>query len=147
MAKQISAADGIAVLDGDPFQPLWYKWIFSDLGFQDINSVIDFYAIAIKNQKIKFPDKYFILTIAENELRNRKNKDTSRSRSNFELHLKLIKPQLAYFVSMNEVYNGITEVMVANDPIQLADNIYSSKYYSDYDQLQLLKKRVDFINT
>jgi hypothetical protein len=147
MASEISIAGGTAVLDGDPFQPLWYNWIFNDLGFQDIGSVINFYSRAVETQKIRFPNKYFILTAPESELRSRKNRDATRLRSNFELHLRMIKPQLEYFEFINRVHSGLAEIVTADDPMQLACKIYSSDFYNDCDQLKLFENQASFITT
>jgi deoxyadenosine/deoxycytidine kinase len=71
LAENIFLNGRVAVLDGDIMQPLWYNWIFDDLGFQAIDQVIEYYSKAIKNRIIKFPDKYFILKASVNELRTR----------------------------------------------------------------------------
>ena len=62
LAESESINGGNANLDGDPMQPLWYNWIYHDLGFQPLQEVIEFYDDAIQSDKIKFPEKYFILT-------------------------------------------------------------------------------------
>lgn len=114
LAKEVSCGGEIAVLDGDPFQPLWYNWIYSDLGFQPVEEVFKFYSEALKGGRIKFPNQYFILTAPDELLKVRKESDSTRSRRNFELHLRLIKPQIEYFAHMNEAQSGIIEFINAD---------------------------------
>ncbi|TCD22952.1 hypothetical protein E0D86_10000 [Pseudomonas sp. IC_126] len=120
MANEVSSSGGSAILDGDPFQPVWYNWIFSDLGLQSIDAVLSFYCEKLNAGTIRLPDKYYLLTAGEIELRRRKESDPSRSRSNFEMHLRLIEPQLAYFAAMNEGAPGLVSIMESIDSKNLA---------------------------
>lgn len=87
-----------SILDGDIFQPLWYNWIYGyPSDFPSKQETIEFYSRMIEDGRIKFPDLYIVFHADENELRLRKEKDVSRTRRNFEKHLKLIKPQQEYF--------------------------------------------------
>lgn len=111
MACDVSSIGGSAILDGDPFQPIWYNWIFSDIGLQPIPEVIKFYHDKVSSRVIRFPDKYYLLTTSELELRRRRESDRNRSRKNFEMHLRLIEPQMAYFTAMNNGALGLVSVM------------------------------------
>ena len=96
-AKEISAAGRLAILDGDPFQPLWYNWAYGyDFG-EPPEAIHGYYARLLADGKLMFPDRYFILGAPEDELRSRKEKDPSRTRKNFERHLRFIGPHRAYF--------------------------------------------------
>ena len=86
---------GRAVLDGDPFQPLWYNWIYRDFG--PLERVIDFYQRAIDHQRIRFPDLYVIIQASVADLATRRANDISRRRRNFDRHLQMIAPQRSYF--------------------------------------------------
>jgi len=99
----------IVILDGDPFQPLWYNWAYSFDVLQPLNSIAHFYREKLADGKIAFPDKYFILTVSNDDLRNRKINDTSRTRKNFERHLQFIKPQLAFFDFIKSINNDLVE--------------------------------------
>ncbi|TFH72346.1 hypothetical protein E3V39_12245 [Gammaproteobacteria bacterium LSUCC0112] len=54
--------------------------------------VIGFYREKVHAGMIRCPDKYYVLTSTESELRQRKASDQRRSRRNFEKHLRLIQP-------------------------------------------------------
>ena len=97
MAADISASGGVAILDGDHLQPVWYNWIFADSGLQPVSEVLAFYQHAFANGDVGFPDAYVVLTLGIDELRARKESDQTRRRRNFEAHLKLIAPQQVYF--------------------------------------------------
>ena len=96
-AKEISSAGQLAVLDGDPFQPLWYNWAYGyDFG-EPPEVLHGYYAKLLADGRLVFPDRYFILAASEPELRSRKENDHTRTRRNFERHLSFIAPQRAYF--------------------------------------------------
>lgn len=125
MACDVSSIGGSAILDGDPFQPVWYNWIFPDLGLQPISEVVRFYQEKVNSGIIRFPDKYYLLTASELELRRRKESDQNRSRKNFEKHLRLIEPQMAYFTAMNEGASGLVRVIESIDSREVAKLIAS----------------------
>lgn len=125
MACDISSVGGSVILDGDPFQPVWYNWIFPDIGLQPIPDVIRFYHEKVKSRVLRVPDKYYFLTTSELELRRRKESDQSRSRRNFEMHLRLIEPQMAYFTAMNDSAPGLVSVMESGDSREVAKLIAS----------------------
>lgn len=148
LAEKISVSGGHAVLDGDPMQPLWYNKIYEEQGFQPMQLVIDFYSSAIKNENIQFPDKYFILTSDEFELRRRKSGDKISRRSNFEKHLSLINPQLAYFRSLNVFLKEGAEFIENVEPNLTAQIIAGNMPHSEasINQKALLLHQFQFLN-
>jgi deoxyadenosine/deoxycytidine kinase len=119
MALEAAKNHSLVILDGDAFQPLWYNWAYDyDFGesFREINR---FYRNALAAGKINFPDKYFILTVNTGALRNRKAGDSSRTRKNFERHLRFIEPQKAYFNFIKSNRNGLVE-FIENEDIELS---------------------------
>jgi deoxyadenosine/deoxycytidine kinase len=109
LAVKASKNYQIVILDGDPFQPLWYNWAYNFDVLQSQESTAGFYREKLANGKISFPDKYFILTANNDDLRNRKINDASRTRKNFERHLQFIKPQLAFFDFIKSINNDLVE--------------------------------------
>jgi thymidylate kinase len=87
----------LVILDGDPFQPLWYNWAYNFVNWQDLNFMEAFYKPRIQNRSIGFPDLYIIFSAGETELRKRKENDATRQRRGFETHLRMIEPQRRYF--------------------------------------------------
>jgi thymidylate kinase len=100
LACRQSRTHKLVILDGDPFQPLWYNWAYNYEGWQDLDFSARFYRAAIQNKTIDFPDLYFVFGSDETELRKRKVNDSTRSRRGFEAHLKMIEPQRRYFQAM-----------------------------------------------
>lgn len=99
----------IVILDGDPFQPLWYNWSYGfDFG-EPFEEIIDFYEKNLAASEIDFPDRYFILSVETGGLRKRKANDESRTRENFERHLRFIQPQRAYFRYMKSLDDNLVE--------------------------------------
>ncbi|HEX8454780.1 MAG TPA: AAA family ATPase [Longimicrobium sp.] len=54
-------APGLAILDGDPFQPLWYNWSYGFDGWQPLDELAAFHRPRILRGDINFPDQYVIL--------------------------------------------------------------------------------------
>ena len=100
IAQKQSETHHLVILDGDPFQPLWYCWAYNFVGCQSLNFIEQFYWSRIKNKTINFPDFYIVFSTNEVELRKRKANDLSRLRRGFEKHLKIIQPQCRYFQAM-----------------------------------------------
>ena len=100
-AKNNSKHD-IVVLDGDPFQPLWYNWAYDYVGWQKLDFMERFYRSAMDSGLIDFPPLYFIFGASEAELRKRRASDATRQRRGFETHLKMIAPMRRYFEAMRQ---------------------------------------------
>ena len=103
----------LVVLDGDPFQPLWYNWSFDFVDWQPLSVLRDFYRQQIIEQKLGFPDGYIVLSINEDKLQQRKESDSTRKRSAFAKHLQFINPQQRYFQAMNSQVPGLVHLIEA----------------------------------
>ena len=100
IAQEQSSFYRLVILDGDPFQPLWYSWVYNFIGLQSLDFIERFYQPKIQNKTLSFPDRYFIFSASETELKKRKDADASRQRRGFEKHLQMIEPQRRYFRAM-----------------------------------------------
>ena len=110
-----------SILDGDIFQPIWYNWIYNfPPNFLSLNDTYQFYRDKLIERKIEFPDKYIVFQTAVEILRERKEKDKTRQRRNFEKHLKLIEPQKQYFKFIRD------NTMIEVDFVKF-DNLSSTK--------------------
>jgi deoxyadenosine/deoxycytidine kinase len=119
IAKEQQRSHQLVVLDGDPFQPLWYNWAYNYVDLQSLEFMRQFYQPKLENNTFDFPDLYFVLSASKTELKQHKASDASRTRSNFEKHLKLIEPQHHYFqavkaFSSHLVYFLETSIIKAN---------------------------------
>jgi deoxyadenosine/deoxycytidine kinase len=91
-----------SILDGDIFQPLWYNWTYKDT---NLEAIFRFYRTSISLSQIRFPHCYILFYTDLEELKRRKEHDTTRQRRNFDKHLALIKSQQEYFTFINEHTN------------------------------------------
>jgi hypothetical protein len=123
IGRDISSSGGTAVLDGDPFQPIWYNWTYQKDGLQSLSETVEFFRENVVAGNIQLPDKYYVLTISRAELTTRKNGDRSRTRRNFEKHLRLIEPQLDYFEAMNAGSARFAHVLDSIDSRNVAQKI------------------------
>lgn len=126
MALEDSTKHEIVILDGDAFQPLWYNWSYDfDFGepFEDISG---FYRKRIAAGEIDFPDRYFILTASPDELKIRKIADASRTRKNFERHLRFIQPQTAYFSFIKSKIENLVEFIENEEIEKTAETVINS---------------------
>lgn len=101
VALEQGKSQHLVILDGDPFQPLWYCWAYDFVGWQNLSFMEQFYQPRIQNKTIEFPDLYVIFSASEGELRKRKASDPNRKRRGFEKHLEMIEPQRRYFEAMH----------------------------------------------
>lgn len=123
LARKISIKGGVAVLDGDPFQPVWYNWIFANDGLQPLSEVFDFYQCKVQSGDIEFPNKYILLKTSYSELNARKLADTTRTRRHFDKHIKLIEPQFDYFKAMCDISVHSVEFIESDDPSKVSSKI------------------------
>lgn len=125
LAKEISESGKVAILDGDHLQPIWYNWILEDIGLQPVSEVLAFYSKAFFNGSLGFPDVYVILSLGVDDLRLRKERDTTRSRRNFETHLRLIEPQREYFESLKARGLEAVQFFESSSPEEVANLCWS----------------------
>ncbi len=109
LAVKASKNYEIVILDGDPFQPLWYNWSYNFDVLEPLESITNFYREKLAAGEIAFPDKYFILSVKTDELKKRKINDALRTRKNFDRHLRFIEPQIAYFNFVKSLDNDLVE--------------------------------------
>ncbi len=90
----------LVILDGDHLK-LWYDWIYG-IELATRNRMFEYYGDQLVKRKIGFPDRYFLLETDEGTLRARKESDQTRSRRNFEKHLKIVEPLHRFFQALND---------------------------------------------
>ena len=125
MATDVSKSGNVAILDGDHLQPIWYNWIFEDLGFQPVREVMEFYRSSFSKGHISFPDAYVVLTLGADKLRARKERDQTRSRRNFETHMRLIEPQIEYFKALAIENRRQVQFLPSTSPFDIANSCKS----------------------
>lgn len=89
--------DCLVVLDGDPFQPLWYNPLFPSVTSLSYQQVLDFYRSHLVRNELAWPHLYIILSAPPAELRKRKEADLRFKRRNFDAHLALVDFLPEYF--------------------------------------------------
>jgi hypothetical protein len=147
-AVEIAGEHGLSILDGDPFQPLWYGWAHGFIEPHTLTTVTSFYRDAITAGSLAFPNRYILLAVAEPELRRRKQGDTSRSRRNFTKHLSLLRHQPRYFATMNTTSPGRLHVLDASAPVTALAEIAISAIRIQQrveDSLTLLEYLADWL--
>ena len=141
---------GLAILDGDPFQPLWYGWAYGFIEPHTLNMVTSFYRNAIAAGSLAFPDRYILLAVGEPELMARRQGDASRSRRNFAKHVSLLRHQPHYFATMNTISPELAYVLDAVAPVTTLAEIVISVIRSErraVDPLRLLEHLADWLGT
>ncbi len=103
LAAEASRNYRLVILDGDPFQPLWYNWAYGFVGWQGLDFMDAFYRPRLAQGEINFPDLYVVFGASEEVLRERKDADRTRQRRGFEAHRRFIEPQRRYFAAMQRL--------------------------------------------
>lgn len=148
--KLSNTSEKTLIFDGDPFQPIWYNWIFNTLKKNStIKDTLSFYEEKIRTQYILFPNLYIVFFCSQQDLRKRKESDTKRQRRNFEKHLLYIKPQISYFKYLQKYTNINVKFIEYSDlastikKVNLAIKETEIKEVNDFREFQIIK---DWIN-
>lgn len=102
LARSLAATAPFVVMDGDPFKGLWYNAVFAGDGWPGVEVVGPLYRAAVARGALSFPDLYVVLVATEAQLRERREADATRTRRNFEAHLRLLDPLRRYFGALHE---------------------------------------------
>lgn len=132
IAKKISESARIALLDGDPFQAIWYNWVYPKEGRLPLNDILAFYEEKILQGDIEFPQKYILLKTSLSNLKTRKGFDATRKRRGFDKHLKCIGPQQQYFTKMNTFSEGLVSFIESDSSRNVASKISAMTTQQDY---------------
>lgn len=115
MATMATEHFPLVVLDGDPFQPLWYNAAYGYRGLQSLDVLEGFYRRHLARGTLGFPDRYVVLGASEDRLRAQKAGDRTRGRRHFEHHLGFIPFQRRYFEEMERRSPGRVRFVDATD--------------------------------
>jgi hypothetical protein len=142
LAREMASGAPFAVLDGDPFKGLWYNCVYAEEGWEGVETVAPLYREQIERGALHFPDLYVALTATEGELRRRREGDASRSRRNFEKHLRLAGPLRRYFDELREAAPGRVATIETGSQAGLVNQVAKSLEGlppGEPDSLQLLE--------
>jgi hypothetical protein len=101
-ALAMEARLGTALCDGDPLK-LHYRWALWKIGQasrQEWEAEKEAARRAIERRSLGFPDHIFFIEIDERAARIRKQADLSRSRRNFDLHVRLQPTLILWYRAM-----------------------------------------------
>ncbi len=108
---KIASESGNSVLDGDPFQAVWFSWIYPDRGFVSWQKSMDFF---VENEEyVILPSLYAYLFIDEEAryVRERKREE-ERGHSHRQFlnkwnrYAEFAAPQRAFFEAIGAEYPG-----------------------------------------
>src|SRR5699024_3478835 len=107
-ARMLEGDTGLAVGDSDPMK-LHHTWSLARIGAVpaerfEIESVL--VREALVEKRIGFVDTVLVDFPAPEVLRDRRDKDTSRERTDFEFHLQLIEPMREWYRALDSVDPG-----------------------------------------
>src|SRR5699024_8559487 len=107
-ARMLEGDTGLAVCDSDPMK-LHHTWSLARIGAVpaerfEIESVL--VREALVEKRIGFVDTVLVDFPAPEVLRDRRDTDTSRERTDFEFHLQLIEPMREWYRALDSVDPG-----------------------------------------
>ena len=113
MARLRTSEGTLSILDGDPLQPIWFGWIFSNEAWPAPADSIEFYRSRFIEQRMMVPDRYVFLHIAEDERRQRmltreRSRGLGEERAQWKTarYASLVAPQMAFFRALSERFPG-----------------------------------------
>ena len=150
IARKHSINDRLVILDGDVFQPLWYNWAYQFASYQDLDALSEFFRPQIEAGLLRFPDCYVCLFAHESELKQRKEADQTRTRRNFESHLRLMQVQSRYFDAMSRLAPDMVHLVEAESVeanLQSIGNIIARPTSSSVDALNLFDGLIGWLRS
>ena len=99
-ARALTATAPLVVIDGDPFKGLWFNWVYAEAGWPGVDVLEPLYRAHLARGTLACPDLYVVLGATEAQLRERRAGDLTRTRRNFDRHLRLVAPQQRYFTAL-----------------------------------------------
>lgn len=118
-----------AVCDSDPLKLhyLWCLWQIGEASTNDWLTELDATRDTVAQGRIGFADAYIVRAIDPQLARQRALADTTRRRSNFELHVRLQQALLSWYAAIEQVLPGSVQVgFPAKMPaVQPRDDRYS----------------------
>ena len=128
-ALAMEASTSWAVCDSDPLK-LHYLWCLRQIGEASTNdwlTELDATRDTVAQGRIGFADAYIVGAIDPQLARQRALADTTRRRSNFELHVRLQQALLSWYAAIEQVLPGSVQVgFPAKMPaVQPRDDRYS----------------------
>ena len=131
LAAEHARTHPLVVLDGDPFQPLWYNWAYGFAGRQGLDFMEAFYRPRLVAGTLGFPDRYFLFAADERTLRARKDADSTRGRGGFEAHLAFVAPQRRYFEAMRALSPNRVRLLDARAVAESADAVRTAAAHAE----------------
>ena len=128
-ALAMEASTSWAVCDSDPLKLhyLWCLWQIGEASTNDWLTELDATRDTVAQGRIGFADAYILGAIDPQLARQRALADTTRRRSNFELHVRLQQALLSWYAAIEQVLPGSVQVgFPAKMPaVQPRDDRYS----------------------
>ena len=112
LACEQDGTDRLIILDGDPYMPVWFNWIYPELPFQPWWEVLEFFETRL--DQVGIPGYYVYLhTTASERYRREHKRETARGHdeeqfiAKFERYATMLGPQMAYFNALGQRFPGL----------------------------------------
>ncbi len=132
MASFRARASGLIVLDGDPYQPLWYNWIFADEDWNSVSYNRSFYRPEIEEGRMGFPDRYVFFRTSPERLKSRvfgrgreRGRTEERIQRSYQRGLRIERGQKEYFNALGSEFPGLVYFLESTEVSTSAREILS----------------------
>jgi hypothetical protein len=133
MATEANATHPMAILDGDPYQPVLFNWIYPEKSFAPWNYVLDYFVA--RPERALMPDFYVHMVVTDTERKRRefqreaaRGYDPERARAKYGRWSGMALPQTAYFRALGEAFPGFVMHHEAIDGEETAARIAAYEY-------------------
>lgn len=105
---EVEARTGMAVCDTDPLKLhyTWSLWRIGQLEREELDAEIERHRSRIAGRRLGFADLWLVAVPDVSALRERRERDTSRRRRNFELHVRLLEPLREWYAAIEALLPG-----------------------------------------
>jgi hypothetical protein len=149
-ARELAQTAPLVVMDGDPFKGLWFNWVYAEQGWPGVGVQAPLHRAHLQAGTLAFPELYVVLLATEAQLRARRAADSTRTRRNHEMHLRLIHPQRRYFEALRAADPSRVLLIDTTARDTLADAVLAAVQAlppDPPDSTRLLDHMVDWVAT
>ena len=114
MAALAARQGRTGVLDGDPFQPMWFNWAFAAEGWPDWRVAYRYFRAKVEAGRMGVPERYVFLRVEEGVRAERmlarelaRGGDPARAARKVERYASLVEPQARYFGALGARFPGL----------------------------------------
>jgi hypothetical protein len=128
IARRHAEQGNLVILAGDPFQPIWFNWIYPELGFAPWAYVLEFLEHQVSDKLL--PHFYGFLTSSDEEMYHRqiareltRGRTEAEARAKHDHYAKMVVPQRSFFLALGDEFPGFVQHVPPGEVAEMARSL------------------------